>query len=335
MSEAIKIKEGGIDRSQNQIHKLKTNTVGGGVCFWVPETERQTDDKRITENGTYTAEEEGIYGYDEIVVSVPNTGSMGGKGADGNDYSITVDDNGYIVETKIPSAIRIETLPSRLQYTEGDAISYSGIVVGAYDAQGNRMQEVPFSELVFPINTAHASGSGGGSASSDYQGNLPQPINFHVGDTVVKRNYSEYDFYNLEYTFEVGTAHIVAQIDGDYERLFMASSAPFSGGVYDHFRRTGDEEEEETHRRIGDFYSSTRNIHGQDVYFTEIQIRQVSSIEDYGAPLYTARPNDNDMYTLAYGDITIGGTQRLPVQWNRPTDYKTLEDYFEISVEDS
>lgn len=156
MSEAIKIKEGGVDRSQNQINKLKTNTVGGGVCFWVPETERQTDDKRITENGTYTAEHDGLYGYDEITVSVPNTGSMSGKGTDGNDYSITVDDNGYIVETKIPSAIQIETFPAQLLYTEGDTIDYSGIVVGAYDAQENRMQGVPFSELFFPVTTAHS-----------------------------------------------------------------------------------------------------------------------------------------------------------------------------------
>ena len=134
------------------------------MCFWVPETERQTDDKHITENGTYTAENEGLYGYDKIDVSVPNTGSMSGKGADGNDYSITIDDNGYIVETKIPSAIRIETLPAQLLYTEGDTIDYSGIVVGAYDSQGNRMQEVPFSELFFPVNTAHSDGMTMGDA---------------------------------------------------------------------------------------------------------------------------------------------------------------------------
>lgn len=167
MSEAIKIKEGGVDRSQNQINKLKTNTVGGGVCFWVPETERQTDDKRITENGTYTAEKEGLYGYDEITVSIPNTGSMSGKGEDGNDYSVTVDDDGYIVETKIPSEIRITTPPPRVSYNNGDTIDYSGIVVTLYDGNGNVFTDsrypdgiVPFSELVFPVDKAHYEGDG-------------------------------------------------------------------------------------------------------------------------------------------------------------------------------
>ena len=184
MSEAIKIKEGGVDRSQNQINKLKTNTVGGGVCFWVPETERQTDDKRITANGTYTAEDDGLYGYDEITVSVPNTGSMSGKGADGNDYSITVDDNGYIVETKIPSAIQITTPPPKVSYVEGETIDYTGIVVKLYDGEGNLFTDsrypdgtIPVSELTFPVTVAHAEGDGGGAGVQTLPVNWISPYN--------------------------------------------------------------------------------------------------------------------------------------------------------------
>ena len=152
MSEAIKIKEGGVDRSQNQINKLKTNTVGGGVCFWVPETERQTDDKHITENGTYMAEEEGLYGYDEISVSVPNTGNMSGKGADGNDYSITVDDDGYIVETKIPSAIQIEIPPLKNNYVAGEPIDLTGAVVKLYDGNGNVFTDATHPDGIVPLS---------------------------------------------------------------------------------------------------------------------------------------------------------------------------------------
>lgn len=202
MSEAIKIKEGGVDRSQNQINKLKTNTVGGGVCFWVPETERQTDDKRITENGTYTAEEDGLYGYDEISVSVPNTGNMSGKGADGNDYSVTVDDDGYIVETKIPSAIQIEIPPLKNSYTEGETIDLTGIVVKLIDGNGNVFTDAAHPDGTIPVSEltpvpATAQQTGGSKEYTDGDGlhvikiTYTQPTklaSMFIGDIVVTTN---------------------------------------------------------------------------------------------------------------------------------------------------
>lgn len=203
MGEAVKIKEGGVDRSQNQINKLKTNLSGGGVCFWVPETERQTDDKRITANGTYTAEDEGLYGYDEINVSVPNTGSMSGKGDDGNDYSVTIDDDGYIVETKIPSAIQIEIPPLKNSYTEDEPIDLTGIVVKLMDGNGNIFTDAAHPDGTIPISEltpvpATAQQTGGSKEYTDGDGlhvikiTYTQPTELasaFIGDSVIMMLY--------------------------------------------------------------------------------------------------------------------------------------------------
>lgn len=323
MSEAIKIKEGGVDRSQNQINKLKTNTVGGGVCFWLPETELQTDDKRITQNGTYTAEEEGLYGYDEITVSVPNTGSVTGRDpVTGNDYTVTVDpETGEIVETEVPSSIRIEQLPTKLIYTDGETINYTGIVVGAYDGHGNRLQEVPFSELVFPVTIAHDDG-GGGSAGSDLineEVSYGSPPVVHTsGSGYIKRYYCG------------GTA-ACCWLSESGERIYIlnASAEPFTYEIYEirgESERvdiaTGSSSEYETHGKTVYYNAFNSNYGG--AFGTEVNI----PINEYAIDLLAK----NVAWTIIWGNITSGGTQRLPVQWARPGDYKMLDDYFEISV---
>lgn len=329
MSEAIKIKEGGVDRSQNQINKLKTNTVGGGVCFWVPETERQTDDKHITENGTYTAEEEGLYGYDEITVSVSNTGSMSGKGADGNDYNISVDDNGYIVETKIPSEIRITTPPPRVSYNDGDTIDYSGIVVTLYDGNGNVFTDsrypdgiVPVSELTFPVTAAHADGGGewtDGAGINAMQVTLMPTVGI--------------DIYGHETTLYVGP--VMGSVSG-YSAAFGNSVAPETFLVTEYGEhlfglwQSGDNGIGIYSKRpfgtaVGEFWQLT----GSQREYPKGRFTGFPGYEYFsGIPSSTVDPTTVD-------PTTLHAVQSIPVNWISPYNADTYTDTFDIVVHET
>lgn len=56
------------------------------------------------------------------------------KGADGNDYEISVDENGEVIATKIPKNIKIS--PSSKEYKVGDSFSLSDFTVTAYYGDG-------------------------------------------------------------------------------------------------------------------------------------------------------------------------------------------------------
>lgn len=114
MSKNIVIKEGGVGR-QFTADKLKTGLVGGGACLWVPEDETQLTTKEITENGVYRPGDDGFYGFGEIVVNVPQGG--GGGGDDPEPVTLV--------------GITVTTPPTKLTYTEGEALDYTGLVVTA------------------------------------------------------------------------------------------------------------------------------------------------------------------------------------------------------------
>jgi hypothetical protein len=56
----------------------------------------------------------------------------------------------------LPAYIRITTLPSDLEYAEGEPVSIDGIVVKAYYGDGTEWGIVPFDELLFEPSTATA-----------------------------------------------------------------------------------------------------------------------------------------------------------------------------------
>ena len=193
MAKDITIQEGGIDRHMSGVAKLKTALDGGGTCYWVPEDQTTLKTKNVTKNGTYSASSDDAYGYSKVTVNVrggdgsvnsdgtPHNGSNGyspggagsgvvGYGADGNEHIMGVDQNGNLVDTKMPSRISIVTDPSKTLYNDGEGIDISGIVVKAYyedgnpyDAQGYSNGTIPFNELSFEPTAAAFDGSGGGT----------------------------------------------------------------------------------------------------------------------------------------------------------------------------
>lgn len=137
------------------LDKLRTSGVGGDSITWVPDADTRCAQLKVTANGSYAASDRNVYGFDYVPVSVPGTSVTGKDPETGNEKQVTVDpETGEIVETVIPSEIRVTTPPTKTTYTHGETINYSGIVVHAYSADGEDMGEVPFSELVFPVTKA-------------------------------------------------------------------------------------------------------------------------------------------------------------------------------------
>ena len=121
------------------------------------------------ENGTYRARSEGYDGYNKVTVDVS---SISGEMDDGseypNDYIIEMErdpDTGelsfptepdpvtgdpVIVTKKIPSKIKIETLPSKLEYRTGETVYLTGAVVKAYDGNDNLFTDSTYTDGVIP-----------------------------------------------------------------------------------------------------------------------------------------------------------------------------------------
>ena len=178
------IQEGGIGK-QLTADKLKTNLVGGGTCLWVPEDETQLGTKYISENGTYRASADGYYGYSEVTVR--GVGTATGKDPDGSgdEATASVDpDTGDIVITKIPSRIGVITPPTNPYgiYQDGQTIVKDGMVVKAYLESGGEYGTVPNGEITLNPTTAvydpDTDVPAGGTATSDLDTSLPQPIEF-------------------------------------------------------------------------------------------------------------------------------------------------------------
>jgi len=332
MSKNITIQERGIAK-QMTADKLKTNIVGGGTCLWVPEDETQLGTKHISENGTYKASNDGLYGYSEVTVN--GVGSVTGTDEDGDEATVTKGDDGELVIEKIPSSIKVTTLPSKVDYIGGDAIEYGGMVVKAYLKTGGLYGTVPNGDLVLPVSTAVYNPDSSGSASSEYSGNIPQPISFNSESIIVRRDYEDYEYFQIEFMLASGGMRAIGYSTGTELILYFVSNAPFSGKVYLHDKKlpTPSEPEPEDDRRwVEDFGGGLRTIHGKPVYVGSNIVSQIDTIGNPGVPMYSQQPNDNDFYTLVYGDITTGCIMSVPVQWSRPGDGKQLETSFNINV---
>jgi len=158
MSKAIKIGINFLTDFSDTVTKLRVNELGASTTNWVPEDEVQADALHVTANGEYSAATAGKYCYDYVTVSVPGNVVTGKDPTTGKEVSVTVDpETGELVEEVLPVEIRVTTPPTLVQYTDGDTIDFTGIVVHAYDSDGEDLGAVPFGELVFPVTEASVS----------------------------------------------------------------------------------------------------------------------------------------------------------------------------------
>lgn len=145
MSKNIVIQEGGVGR-QFTTDKVETALVGSGSCLWVPDEDVSLGTKHITENGTYTAINDGVYGFSSVTVSISGTEKIiAGSTADGEPVITTIDAINDTISEIILGDYFIVTYDdgsiARIEDDNGNACTliYDGErITGFDDAVGNR-----------------------------------------------------------------------------------------------------------------------------------------------------------------------------------------------------
>ncbi len=340
MSKNITIKEGGVAK-QLTVDKLKTNEVGGGSCLWVPEDEVLLGQKTINANGTYKASDDGLYGYSQVTVS--NAGIASGtipSGAtlptgDGNEYSVTTDNNGNLDFLKIPSSIQITTQPTTTEYYDGDTIDFTGMVVTKYDANGQSMGTIPLSELILTVTEA------------DYNEGKQDYIN--SGTYKVKSVGSilqTIDYALTLFNGKVNSNGIIEQVKGAFERfdginpgiVCVSPNAPSSFGGWSPFDvQIFSSVKEGDTITLGDNYSGQHvdtYAEGSGGTLTFRNFRTGVSSESAFVGQSPVIPGYGIYVSSIIAEGILSDTQTIPVKWARTGDGKVLETSFDITVTD-
>jgi len=350
MSKNIIIQEGGTGK-QLTASKLKTALVGGGSCLWVPEDETQLTTKHISEEGTYTAEAEGYYGFSEVTVSGVGVAVGYDPSGSGDEVSATTDPNtGNLVVKKLPSSILVDTPPTKLNYADGESIDFTGIIVKAYTASGMPWTDnvghsniIPFSELSFPVMAADASQVHQHGYTSDLDTSpVTQPISTSGGIYFISTKQSTGETKTEMSEYITGTGVIIVRETSDYWYFTgIAASAEQNGSSVTW--ETGDGRRTEAPANVA--YTTG----GKTVYYSYIYEDRVKKTAYWAGDTYNYAINGTYQsvdtltgvyenagkiaWTLIYGTPDpSGGLQEIPVEWNRPDDHQTLSAMFYISV---
>lgn len=330
MSKNISIQEGGIGK-QLTVDKLKTNLAGGGTCLWIPEDDTRLGTKYISENGTYRASSDGLYGYSEVTVSGVGTASGKDPDGSGDDATATPDPRtGKIVITKQPSRIEVITPPTNPYgiYTNGQTITKDGMVVKAYYESGGEWGTVPIGEITINPTVAvydKSTDRYDRYAVSDLPTNWEQPLHLYGFITLYSQNSRTGEIEEAFYA--TGDTILVKNISGSAE-FFVASA---SDGVIGHA----------TYGTQSMDYVANRSYthNGQTVHYIHVNLINWPGIikaEPEIGVYQTSDPDSNTLWTSIYGDISgdsqRGSHQTITVSWPRPGDGKVLETTFEILV---
>lgn len=372
MSKNIIIQEGGTGK-QMSVSKLKTNTVGGGTCLWVPEDEASLGTKSITSNGTYNSSDDGKYGYSQVTVNVPggqgsanpdgtpssgggtpsspSPSSPGGPGSgivgtdpdSGNDVFIGVDSDGNIVTTPLPSTLEIVTNPTTTEYNSGDPIDTTGAVVVAKNADGTTWTSsdypdgiIPLNELELSTNTAELDEESPIIATSDSGPNTGSfGGSVPVCGSVSIRHVHENPHYEVSYIYTLGTG--ICLLNNATSTIFIAASSSSPAGyTATEITIRQDSDSTKTNRYTG---TSSFTFDGKTVYYIGL-----TSGHDFGGDVVEVTPQvDSQIGSLqdagpaawvaVYGSKS-GGTS-VSMKWNRPADNKELSVPFNITVDGS
>lgn len=339
MSKNISVQEGSIGK-QLTVDKLKTNLVGGGSCLWVPEDEINLGTKSVSENGTYVASDDGYYGYSQFTVS--GVGTVTGRDpTTGDEKQVSVDpETGDLVETVLPSEIRVITPPTNPSgtYIAGQTITKDGMVVKAYDANGAFMQNVPVGEITINPTVAvydpATSTDGWSDGTSEDTGETapPQPIRYSNIVRIVRDTAIEHK------EIIIRAPHVTAWRGGtNGNRIYIvyASSSTFTATVTTITQNaSGRTETTETNEvRNGTTYLN------KQLYFGGMNIGGYTdasmSIDTGHGGLYGDSDATKIAYIMVYGEHTdtpAGSRQAIGVSWPRPGDGKVLETSFTINV---
>lgn len=349
MSKSIVIQEGGIGK-QLTVDKLNTDLVGGGTCLWIPEDEINLGTKSVSENGTYKAEDDGYTGYSQVHVNVSGGGGGGGdnivgRDSDGNEVVATKDPNTDVITvTKIPSSIEVITPPTNPYgtYIDGQTITKDGMVVKAYDANGNEMQVVSIGEITINPTTAVYDESKdqkrSGTATSDL---IDGTINIYNGQGYAISSSAAFTaLIGLRGITSVDAAVRIGGQTGTVTCIVASESSPFDYAEVFYQYNEGPDGKGESH--TVDITRQTNGIaythDGKTVYYNALAIEERSSagIDVFFPNASASNSNAPELaWAMVYGDTETtpaGSPQTIAVSWPRPGDGKQLDTTFDIKV---
>ena len=380
MPKNVIISEGGKGLRFADVSKLITDKSNGNDS-WVPTEDRIIRQKYISENGIYYAKDDGIYGFSKLTVNIPGgaqgytvptvaslpygvevattdpsqpmpiiPGTVGssliGIDPDTGLRSIaTVQPDGTLKQSVIPSAIRILIKPAKLSYNAGDKIQYAGLVVELLDSDGNNFQDERFPQgiiswspvknllydwmnLITPLKEVDSGGAVPSEkiyittteqvhyASSQSSGGYP--ISHHIRGTsehvriVFNTLHQSYASDRLDdvafFAFSDEAGQSV--IEGSGTRTYTYPLTYQYKGYYTYYANGGP--------------SMLNGVGWCSANPASLGLPHVSSLEQISA---------DDALGYAFG----GGDHKMdvPVQWKSPYDNQTYEDKFEIEVRDS
>jgi hypothetical protein len=321
------------------------------------------DNKYIYDNGTYYASSDNLDGYNIVYVNVSggsgsansdgtptiaNGTEPGGIGSSvigtdpetGNEIAAGVDEQGNLVHTEVPSAIKVLKAPDKTEYTDGETINYAGIVVHMKKKDGTDYTDTNhltglllLEELTLSETTAH-----GGSR----EGEAEPPSEWNFTNILVPVPYSRHavchwvggkgPYVSCEVNADCAVA--VAATGGAGVTIILASEKQqISYSGYYIIRHNGARGEFNTTAN-GTAYT----YDGKTVYYLTLgsdwgaDENTVPTRFSTSSPAYWGSGVNKVAWTIVYGSGGGKSKASIPVQWTSPYDGRTFEDSFEITV---
>ena len=348
MSVDTSIKEGGNPRAFGRVKRLLVEGGDGKYYPWVLLSERQLDSLSVNKNGVYQASKMGVYGWRSVSVNVPQQGSVTGKDpATGKEVTITADpETGELVTEPTPVEIRVIEPPTNPYgiYMDGQTIDKAGMVVKAYDSDGEELMTVPLNQVSISPTTAvfdpEKDTHGGGTATIDasgYEGyNMPLPFT-HAAYCVYPAGGSLYPkgakMEGVSTAYYVCMQYVNPSSGGSATYHYWLSLSPITIDITTYW---GDGDTRYTTKTITSTHRT--RISGTEFYGDSYMIRfgwggeqqspaphiiaGVADIEKVGTILF-----DGEL-----DEYPAGSPQTISVSWPRPGDGAILETSFDILV---
>jgi len=240
----------------------------------------------------------------------------------GNTVIASIDNAGNIVVEKIPSEIRVSYPPTFTgPYNNGAPILFDGLVVTAYDANGESMGNVAINDLVFPVKNADVSQITEDDGERDVTGTdlnspvylVPLAVGMSFAGLIVKNvEGSPYGYVSKE-TNSDDSNDVIAIVSYSESSVTVArqnGSFPvtYSANI---LYENGDKS----------CFRSKEYLGGPGI-FGSLDV-PYSSWQNYGAGTAAA--------IALIGTTPIGGVQVIPVQWHLEEEV-ILETSFNITV---